>query len=248
MRAAFHAIGTVLWWFAFPLVPAALALASYRATNVGHADPTRWNAWQYVFLLGPVFGFSFLAGATSNLPDPPNRNGTRWLISRRALWVALGPWVAMSSVGAWTALQLPFPDVGEWLPNWSWLRGGLFWVCLVVVFHCWLFFAWAALVRGKHLGRFWSTLARGLATSTVFIGSLVGGFWLIVRTLRSYFFDKTLAPALFIAAIGISVLSGCANTQTLGDVRRNQLFESMMLAWVIGLAYLWRRWCRKSRA
>ncbi len=45
-------------------------------------------------MVGPLVGFSFLAGAPQefpNCPDPSRRRLHRFF-ARRAVWVAVGPW------------------------------------------------------------------------------------------------------------------------------------------------------------
>ncbi|HWE36596.1 MAG TPA: hypothetical protein VG406_08520 [Isosphaeraceae bacterium] len=48
---------------------------------------------------------------------------------------------------------------------------------------------------------------------------------------------------LLIAACAAALLSGCGPT-TVGDLRRRDLFDAMLMAWVLGLALLWRWWAR----
>jgi hypothetical protein len=47
-----------------------------------------------------------------------------------------------------------------------------------------------------------------------------------------------------LAACASALLAGCATTITVGDVRRRDLFRAMLMAWVLGLALLWRWWAR----
>jgi len=39
-------------------------------------------------------------------------------------------------------------------------------------------------------------------------------------------------------------MSGCASTITYGELRRRELFHAMLIAWVLGLALMWRWWSR----
>lgn len=41
-------------------------------------------------------------------------------------------------------------------------------------------------------------------------------------------------------------LAGCGPS-TKGELRRRQLTNGLLLAWVLGLAMLWRRWVRRER-
>ena len=65
----------------FPVVPTALAPVFYRLANFNNADPRHWATLEFVFLLGPLGGFAYLAGATAILPDDPGPRGWRILKS-----------------------------------------------------------------------------------------------------------------------------------------------------------------------
>jgi hypothetical protein len=108
----------------------------------------------------------------------------------------------------------------------------------------WLWPGWAALRRGAKLGKWRRTLRNGLAAALAFVGSLFGSFWAITSAVRSYFFDPTVVPIL-VLALGLAVLSGCAATITYGEMRRRELFHAMLVAWVLGLALMWRWWSRR---
>src|SRR5262249_54774505 len=90
----------------FPVVPALLATAGYKQLNLGGADPRVWDAGQGGILIGPLWGYGFLAGATVGLPDDPGRRGLQRLLARRALWVAVGPWAGFLAVVGWYLLML----------------------------------------------------------------------------------------------------------------------------------------------
>ncbi len=86
-----------LAWLAFPIAPVVLGgfyhdVVNWSFDERGGPDPFDWGWFQWVTLLGPLLGFGFLAGATLDLPDDPAARG--WL-SRRALWVSLGPWAGL---------------------------------------------------------------------------------------------------------------------------------------------------------
>jgi hypothetical protein len=61
---------------------------------------------------------------------------------------------------------------------------------------------------------------------------------------RSYFFDPRVMP-LVALALGLVLLSGCSSTITHGEMRRRELFHAMLVAWVLGLALMWRWWSRR---
>ena len=81
-----------------------------------------------------------------------------------------------------------------------------------------------------------------MAVAVGFVGSLFGSFWAITETWRDYFFDPRIAPAL-VAATSLVLMSGCA-TRTIGEVRRQELFQAMLISWLLGLALAWRWWSR----
>jgi len=110
----------------------------------------------------------------------------------------------------------------------------------------WLWPAWAALRRAARIRRAGRVLYRGLVTVAAFIGSLFGGFWAITSVWRSYFFDSRVVP-LIALAVGLAVLGGCASPIAYGQMRRRELFHAMLLAWVFGLALMWRWWSRLRR-
>lgn len=232
-----------LGWLAFPLLPALLALSYHHASATADPDPRRWGAWDWVLGPGPLWGFGFLAGATAILPDDPTRRGWRTLPARRALWVAVGPWsgyLAVLALGWARGLVGRHADgEGFGLPP-DWLLIGM----VAVAAHGWVVVAAAALVRAWRRGRLLGAIGRGLATALGFVGSLVGGFWAATAAWRSYFFDPTVLGTALLAVLGVTLLGGCAGPMTLGELRRRDLYEKMVLAWVVGLAMLWLWWSR----
>lgn len=250
--------GAAVAWLVFPVVPAALAVSCHRALNAH--DPRLWEPSQWALLLGPLAGFGFLAGATVDLPDEPGRRGLGRLVGRRALWVAVGPWtgylLSLGLIGlfwAWEWLVNHWPRTAPepalnpdaerfrfWLQM---LAIGLIWTCA----YGWLPVALAAILRGRRRGRLGRSLKQGLTTALGFVGSLIGGFWAATALWRAYFFDKRIVPTLLVAALGLTLLSGCGAPETVGDVRRREFFEAMLMAWVLGLALLWR-WRSRPRA
>lgn len=254
-------LGGALGWLVFPVVPVVLESLHYGIVNLsfdGYSgpDPFDWNWFKWVALLGPLLGFGFLAGATLDLPDDP---ATRRWRSRRAVWVAVGPWAGLV---AWWALGVvitfvrqTFPQLNNIpLPGWwsqpasepirsiVWVIGVVF--VTVTLCYPWIVPAVAALRRARRCGQMKRSLERGLVVMIAFVGSLFGTFWAIVQACRSYFFDKTIIPILF-AALAVTVVSGCANTVTYGEVRRRELFQALLVSWVFGLAILWRWWSRR---
>jgi hypothetical protein len=257
-------LGRILAWLAFPIVPVILADLHYQTSNPDHFDAGRigpdphdwsWDLW--IIILGPLLGYGFLAGATMDLPDEPgtSRGRLRTLLARRAVWLSIGPWsgfligtmlywgyaLVVSRVPALQDAQ--FPE--SWRGTWS--EAVLVWVAAVLTVgllsYGWLWPAGAALRRGARLGRWPRALCRGLAVALGFLGSLFGSFWAVTSYWRSYFFDARLVPLLAVA-LGLACLSGCAGTITYGQMRRRDLFHAMLVAWVVGLALMWRWWSR----
>ncbi len=235
-------------WLAFPVVPVVLESAFHATLNPLEIDPRDWPLASGLILLGPLVGFGFLAGATLDLPDPPfegRRTWRAWLLHRRALWVAVGPWSSFLLVAgfvlAWTWLQSGLGiNLGGPLLSTPWLIE----ILLAVASYGWLVVAIAALVRARRQRGLKRALWRGMLAALAFVGSLIGGFWAATETWRSDFFDSRLVKSLLIAAVGLTVTSGCASTPTVGDVRRRELFRAMLMAWVLGLALAWRWWSR----
>jgi hypothetical protein len=107
----------------------------------------------------------------------------------------------------------------------------------------WLIVARWALRRARQLGRLRQSWERGLITALAFVGSLFGSFWAITAAWRSYFFDPRVVPllAVTLALVGVG---GCAAPMTYGEMRRGELFKAMLMAWLLGLALIWRWWSR----
>jgi hypothetical protein len=255
-------LASALAWFAFPLVPTLLGLSYQAQLNWSFGtrdgpDPRDWGWLKWIILAGPLVGYGFLAGSTLDLPDDPDRRGPRGWLSRRSHWVAVGPWAGFV---VWAALFLAtaivnwayppsrswsFPSAPEvWWVRWlSWL--GFWGLGVGPLAGGWLILAWAALRRANRIGRLGRSLGKGLGVAVGFVGSLFGSFWAITEVWRTHFFDPRIAPAL-VAAASLALLSGCSNTVTLGEVRRRELFGSMLVAWLLGLALAWRWWSRSK--
>ncbi|WP_406698726.1 hypothetical protein V5E97_07550 [Singulisphaera sp. Ch08] len=254
-------LGVAFAWFLFPLVPAFLGRTYYETCHFSFAsgggpDPRDWDWPTWVLLAGPLLGYGFLAGATLDLPDEPGRRGLRGWLSRRAVWVGIGPWSGFLVLAALffvighadELLPRVRPSIpSHWLRTWWW---GLFtWAGLIglvgVAGYGWLFVAWAAIRRARRLGRCRRVIERGLGGALAFVGSLFGSFWAITEAWRGYFFDSRIVPFLM-AALGLTLLglSGCSSTLTYGEVRRRELFRAMLMAWLVGLAFVWRWWSR----
>jgi hypothetical protein len=267
-------LGLIVGWLIFPLVPVVLEDAYYQicALNVDSRarfgpDPRDWGWGLWFMMLGPLLGYGFLAGATVDLPDAvePTSRWWRRLAARRSLWVAVGPWwsslllfagilaygylLSLFPVGQNPAPPAPEPGKGTWgEPVMEWVSWALGWVLVAifgVAWSCgWLWPAWAALRRAARTGRMRRALYRGLSVAVAFVGSLFGSFWAATSFWRTYFFDSTVAP-LIVMAIGLAFTSGCAPTITYGELRRRELFHAMLVAWVLGLALMWRWWSRR---
>ncbi len=215
-----------------------------------------------MILLGPLCGFGFLVGATAGLPDEPNRAWLGAWLSRRAVWVAFGPWMgflfwagvywivagmdklADFAFPGWNrGLGIGWPELdpegwAAWAVDWTWIV--LFVGSLA---YGWLIPARAAIRRAGSAGRGREAFQRGLATMAGFVGSLIGAFWAVTEAWRDFFFDPRVMPIL-LAALSVALLSGCGTTLTAGEVHRRELFNAMLMAWVLGLALAWRWWSR----
>jgi hypothetical protein len=262
-------LGLVLAWLIFPLVPVVLEDLYYQGLNPfgaqpgGGPDPRDWEWMTWVIELGPLLGFGFLAGATLTFPDAPEATsrGLRGLLSRRSIWVAIGPWWGFL---VWAGMFFGFlfllnhvppfqvqNPLASWQGTWvyemfsvivSWVLEVLF---IGTFAYGWLWPARAALRRAARLGQWGRALYRGLVTALAFVGSLFGSFWAITWTWRSYFFDPRVMP-LVVLALGMALMSGCSSTITYGEMRRRELFHAMLVAWVLGLALMWRWWSRRK--
>jgi hypothetical protein len=182
-------------------------------------------------------------------------------LARRALWVAIGPWLGflfwagvyfgltscpqLFPVSNSPAQARPVKEPESWIMTWvlvilGWSMTVLFFATLS---YGWLWPAWAALRRAARVGRLGRVLYRGLLTALAFVGSLFGSFWAVTAWWRSYFFDSRLVP-LVAVVVALAVASGCGGTITYGELRRRELFHAMLVAWVLGLALMWRWWSR----
>jgi hypothetical protein len=257
--------GLAIAWMLLPIVPALLGSTYHQTINFEFSgerpDPREWRWFAWVVLTGPLLGYGFLAGATLTLTDDPGRRGPRSWLARRSVWVTVGPWVGFlfwmsvfHAIGPVTAgLNRLYPPSQEWRvlssPFWQETRvGRLLGLGLMIagigsLAYGWLLVAIAAIRRARRLDRLRQALRHGLATAFGFVASLFGSFWTINEAWRSYFFDPTILPIL-IALICAAMTSGCAASVTAGEVRRRELFEAMLMAWLLGLALLWRWWSR----
>ena len=259
-------LGLILAWLIFPLVPVVLEDLYYQvssfnfdgASRVG-PDPRVWGWFVWLIMLGPLVGYGFLAGATVSVPDDDlaPRRGLRRLLGRRAVWVAIGPWWgAVLCFGLFSGLvylEKLFPGLFKWVPQiqrswqstWAWWIISWFLAILVVAMwaYSWLWPARSAMRRAVRTGQWKRSLVRGIVIAGAFVGSLFGSFWVATTVWRSYFFDPRIVRLLLVA-VGLAVASGCAGTITYGEVRRRELFHAMLMAWVLGLALMWRWWSR----
>jgi hypothetical protein len=258
-------LGLMFAWLIFPLIPVVLEDTHFGISSFGFLnsagtgpDPYVWNWFIWVLVLGPLVGYGFLAGATISVRDNPSpRRGWRRLLGRRAVWVAIGPWWgAIACVAIYfglASLDQLFPGsarrVSQIQQPWTstWAYGIVSWaitILLVVLWaYSWLWPAWAALRRSARIGQWKRSIVHGIVTAAAFVGSLFGSFWVATAVWRSYFFDPRIVR-LLIVAVGLTVASGCASTITYGEVRRRELFHAMLVAWVLGLALMWRWWSR----
>ncbi len=246
--------GSALAWVLVPVVPVVLENTYNGILMIAvPRDPHDWVWSMWLMQVGPLLGFGFLAGATLALPDPdPLRRGPRGWHARRSVWVTLGPWLGGLSCAAffvaWSLLDWVIKLVnGDKPEHWPGLSDESWWIwafeilVLAFVAYGWLWPAVAAIRRAKRLGRGWENMQRGLAVAMAFVASLFGSFWAITEAWRSFFFDARIVP-LLIAGAGMALLSGCSSPMSYGEVRRRELFHAMLLAWMFGLAVLWRWW------
>ena len=171
--------------------------------------------------------------------------GSLWYCSRGLFALRV---ICMSLIPSTSESGSPEPESlkGTWVESvLAWVFGavgvGLDGIVTVTWSYGWLWPAWAALRRAARIGRLRRAFYRGLSVALAFVGSLFGSFWAATSFWRSYFFDPRVVP-LIIVAVGLAVTSGCGNTITYGEVRRRELFHAMLVAWVLGLALMWRWW------
>ena len=234
-------------------MPALLAQTYYQLCNITGVDPREWSILLWFILLGPLWGVGFLAGATIGLPDDAANRGVRGWLARAAAWVGIGPWLGfLSAVAvyylwegtAWLVARLGGPSrLLSPMAGDTWYARVLVWCLIVGVPYGWLIVAFAALRRARRIGRLWAALRRGVVTAVAFVGSLIGSFFAVTEAWRSYFFDNTMPRLVILAILSATFLSGCG-TPTVGELRRRELFASMLTAWVLGLALAWRWWAR----
>jgi hypothetical protein len=137
----------------------------------------------------------------------------------------------------------PFPASGQgtWFSTVVWWFLGILFVGVWA--YAWLWPAWLALRRAARAGEWKRSFIRGIVMAGAFVGSLFGSFWAAITMWRSYFFDSRVVP-LFLLAVSLAFMSGCSSTITYGEMRRRELFHAMLVAWVFGLALMWRWWSR----
>jgi len=257
---------SALSWLGFPLVPALLGSTYHQTLNVsfggaGGPDPRDWGWLAWVILTGPLLGYGFLAGATLDLPEDPGRRGLKGWLGSRPVWVGIGPWIgfliwailfySVSAAVSAVASAYPAsrdwagPNLSGWTETWAgWLLGRALEIAAIgSLAYGWLFVAFRALRRARRLGRYRRTIVRGLAAALGFVGSLIGSFWAITEAWRGYFFDSRVVPIL-LAASCVTLMAGCGGTVTYGEVRRRELFQALLMAWLLGLALAWRWWSR----
>jgi hypothetical protein len=261
-------IWSALAWLVFPLVPALLGSTYQQTFNrllVGEGpDPRQWGVLTWVLLAGPLAGYGFLAGATLDLPDDSSRRGWRGWLARRSVWVGVGPWAGFlfcsalfyTLVFADTSMAWAFPAGRGWvdrsISGWQQtstgrLLGGTLAIVVVgTLAFGWLLVAMAALLRARRTGRCRRAIGRGLAAALGFVGSLFGSFWAITEVWRAYFFDPRVVP-IVVAATSLALTAGCSGTVTYGEVRRRELFQAILMAWLLGLALAWRWWSRPRK-
>ena len=281
-----------LAWLVFPMVPVMLEETYYQicvnflglnSSNAG-PDPRDWGWGTWVMMLGPLIGYGFLAGSTAEVPDDVTgpKRGLRRVVARRAVWVAVGPWIGFLLV---VAALLGLGYLSSWFPqsegkqqvtteaeSWASKVLSLAWLVIFIgIFaYGWLWPAWSALRRAARISLWRRALFRGVVTALVFVGSLFGSFWAITSVWRSFFFDPRVMPTseiqplprqagqplsffnprilpMIAIALGLMMLSGCTSTITYGEVRRRELFHSMLLAWMFGMALIWWWSSRRRR-
>jgi hypothetical protein len=256
--------GRGLWsalaWFVFPVIPVVLARLYHDSLWVT-VDPYVWTWPIWLIEIGPLAGFGFLAGATLRIPDEPSHRRWPWRwLSRRSLWVAVGPWSGFLVLAAtlclysWLMNQLPVSiheRMNAALEPWNggWLFWALGWIVTVVFWvtftNGWLWPGFAAVRRARRIGLAISTIKRGVLVAVGFVGSLFGSFWAITQLWRDYFFDTRIVPVILLMG-SLMALSGCASTVTYGEVRRRELFAALLVSWTFGLALGWR-WLSRRR-
>ncbi len=255
----------LLTWFVLPLTAAALARLYYAffaqaLAIMTHArDPRSWTIADWFVQLGPLSGFAFLAGATQPVrhDDGFPKKPLAHLARSPVLWLAVGPWIGFLVYAALLTLlhllNLSYShitgqslEMPSWSPPepWSWIVA-VAWFGLTLCY-AWIWVALPLCIQSRRAGRLGTALRDGFLTLGIFLATLFGGFWTLTEAFREFFFDKRLAPFLVLTALSCVAAAGCAAPETLGDVRRRDLFEALLVAWVAGLALIWR-WGRRPR-
>jgi hypothetical protein len=199
-----------LAWLAFPLVPVLLE-DMYYGIFVGSSeagpDPVDWGWETWIIMLGPLLGYGFLSGSTTEVADDATgpKTGLRRVVARRAVWVAIGPWAgfllmltaALGFLFLVDYLPAPVKDpLGAWMG--SPVPTVLSWAAAIIFFgiiaYGWLWPALAALRRAGHIGLLRRALYRGVVTALAFVGSLFASFWAITSAWRGFFFDPRVMP------------------------------------------------------
>jgi hypothetical protein len=259
-------LGEGLEWLLVTTLPVALAVGYNEVASFLHngdlpPDPRDWNWAGWALQLGPLLGFGFLAGATMHVPDPifECRWPRQW-VRKRAIWVAVGPWLglviaaavfltlrAIEALMEWLRSATPQPEPPSSAPAPSWTREVLLAVAMgAFLGYLWLIPAVAAIRRAKRIGLAWDSFKRGAVLASAFIASLFGGFWAATEAWRTFFFDTRVFPVV-LAGSSLALLAGCG-TPTYGEVRRRELFHVMLLSWTFGLALIWRWYSRQRRS
>jgi hypothetical protein len=257
--SAGQTLNSMIAWLMFPLVPTCLGMTYYQTLNrlpnlFQTSDPRGWDRLDWILQLGPLLGFGFLAGATSILPETalPNRGRFRRWFAQRWLIVSVAPWSgfltwAFIVESAELSRRFDGPTISN-LAKPEWLRVVFgYGFVIPTLAYAWVIAGITITRRAMREGLLRRSLIRGLITSVAFVGSLFGSFWAATSAWRSYFFDPTVAPLLFISGIALVSASGCASTTTLGEVRRHELFDALLPGWLIGMALIWR-WSSRRKS
>ena len=247
----------------------ALFISNLRFRNSASAgpDPHVWSWFNWVIMLGPLLGYGFLAGATLRVPDDPGRAPPAFarLLARRAVWVAIGPWwgaiVCVGRVFCAGARSKAFsrhavaPAAAQSVGRYRGWHGPF----LDLLAFTWLLIVWpvSGLMAGsgRQLRRWGGRRESGNGKQRSFAASS----WPWRLSARFSAASGRRPPcgeviSLMLAscrwcllAVSLAVISGCAGRITYGEMRRRELFHAMLVAWVLGLALMWRWWSRSRR-